>query len=133
MFENNPPSAVNTQGEIEASICEGMRRFHVEYMGRGPKQVTATLIGVLVVIRLEGVMTAAERQLVKSLPHDRGRDLLKEVRTKLIESARPTLEAMILDAAGVSALSLHHDISTTTGEEIVVFTLSELPAVREKR
>ena len=28
---------------------------------------------------------------------------------------------------GVKVLTLHHDISTTTGEEVVVFTLTESP------
>jgi uncharacterized protein YbcI len=79
------------------------------------------------------VLTAAEQHLVKSLPQDRGRDLLKEVRTKLIESAREALETLVDEATGVHALSLHHDISTTTGEEIVVFTLTESPPVRERK
>jgi len=30
-------------------------------------------------------------------------------------------------------LSLHHDISTLTGEEIVIFTLAESPLVRETK
>jgi uncharacterized protein YbcI len=40
------------------------------------------------VVRLQGVLTAAEKQLVKSLPDVKGRDLLKQVRTHLIETAR---------------------------------------------
>jgi uncharacterized protein YbcI len=30
-------------------------------------------------------------------------------------------------------VSLHHDISTTTGEEIVLFTLAEAPDYRETK
>jgi uncharacterized protein YbcI len=37
-------------------------------MGRGPKEIHAHLIGGLLVVRLQGVLTAAEQQLVKSLP-----------------------------------------------------------------
>ena len=40
-----------------------------------------------------------------------------------IERARPLLEAMIQEVTGAKVLSLHHDISTVTGEEVVVFTL----------
>src|SRR5438477_9711843 len=100
--------AMKTQGEIEAAICEGMRRFELEYMGRGPKDIHAHLIGDLLVIRLKGVLTAAEQQLVKALAAEKGRDLLKQVRTHLIETARPLLEAMIQGVAGVKVLSLHH-------------------------
>ncbi|HLJ97765.1 MAG TPA: DUF2294 domain-containing protein, partial [Gemmataceae bacterium] len=86
---------MKSQGEIEAAICEGITRFEQEYMGRGPKDIHTHLIGDLLVVRLQGVLTAAEQQLVKSLPAEKGRDLLKQVRTHLIEAARPVMEAMV--------------------------------------
>jgi uncharacterized protein YbcI len=124
---------MNTQGEIEAAICQGMSRFEQEYMGRGPKRIHCHLIGDLVVVRLTGVLTAAEQQLVKSLPAEKGRDLLKQVLTHLIETARPLMEVMIKDITAVAVLSVHHDISTTTGEELVIFTLASSPEVRETK
>jgi uncharacterized protein YbcI len=124
---------MKTQGEIEAAICDGINRFEQEYMGRGPKDVRTHLIGDLLVVRLQGVLTAAEQQLVKTLPAEKGRDLLKQVRTQLIETARPVMEAMVQEVTGVEVLGLHHDISTVTGEEIVVFTLAEPPLFRETR
>ena len=86
---------MKTQGEIEAAICEGITRFEQDYMGRGPKDIHAHLIGDLIVVRLKGVLTAAEQQLVKALAAEKGRDLLKQVRTHLIETARPVMEAMV--------------------------------------
>ena len=124
---------MKTQGEIEAAICDGISRFEQDYMGRGPKDIHAHLIGDLLVVRLQGVLTAAEQQLVKSLPAEKGRDLLKQVRTHLIETARPVMEAMVQEVTGARVLSLHHDISTVTGEEVVVFTLAESPLFRETR
>jgi uncharacterized protein YbcI len=122
---------MKTQGEIEAATCDGIARFEQEYMGRGPKDIHAHLIGDLLLIRLQGVLTAAEQQLVKTVQPEKGRDLLKQVRTQLIEMARPVLVAMIHEITGVKVVSLHHDISTTTGEQVVVFTLAEAPALRE--
>jgi len=124
---------MKTQGEIEAAICEGMTRFEQEYMGRGPKDIRTHLIGDLLVVRLQGVLTAAEQQLVKTLPAEKGRDLLKQVRTHLIETARPVMEAMVEEITGAKVLSLHHDISTVTGEELVLFALAESPHFREKK
>ena len=124
---------MKTQGEIEAAICEGISRVEQDYMGRGPKDIQAHLLGDLLVVRLQGVLTAAEQHLVKSLPAEKGRDLLKQVRTHLIETARPVMEAMVQEITGVTVLSLHHDISTVTGEEVVVFTLSESPIIRAGR
>ena len=124
---------MRTQGEIEAAICEGINRFEQEYMGRGPKDIHTFLIGDLLVVRLRGVLTAAEQQLAKSPPAGRGRELLKQVRTQLIETARPVLEAMVQEVTGVKPLSLHHDISTITGEEVMLFTLPESPLFREAK
>src|SRR5208282_3593776 len=103
---------MKTQGEIEAAICEGITRFEQDYMGRGPKHIHAHLIGDLLVVRLQGILTAAEQQLVKSLPVEKGRDLLKEVRTQLIETGRPVLVALVEEVTGATVVSLHHDIST---------------------
>jgi uncharacterized protein YbcI len=124
---------MKSQGEIEAAVCEGIGRFQQEYMGRGPKDIHTHLIGDLLVVRLQGVLTAAEQQLVKTLPAEKGRCLLKEVRTQLMETARPALETMVQDITGVQVLSLHHDISTVTGEEVILFTLAAAPAFREAK
>ena len=122
---------MKTRGEIEAAVCDGITRFEQEFMGRGPKDIRAHLIGDLLVVRMQGVLTAAEQHLVSTLPPEKGRDLLKQVRTQLIETARPLLESMIRDVTGVDAISLHHDISTVTGEEVVLFALTKSPGVRE--
>jgi uncharacterized protein YbcI len=124
---------MRTRGEIEAEICAGVSRFGQEYMGRGPKDIHAHLIGDLLVVRLKGVLTVAEQQLVKALPAEKGRDLLKQVRTHLLETARPVLEALVREVTGAKVLSLHHDISTATGEEVVLFTLAKAPLFREAR
>jgi uncharacterized protein YbcI len=124
---------MKTQGEIEAAICEGISRFEQEYMGRGPKDIHAHVIGDLLVVRLRGVLTTAEQQLVKTLQADKGRGLLKQVRTQLMETARPALATMVQEITGVKVVSLHHDISTATGEEVVLFTLAESPVFRETK
>jgi uncharacterized protein YbcI len=124
---------MKTQGETEAAICEGVRRFEQGYMGRGPKDIQTYLIGDLLVVRLQGILTEAERHMVGTLPGDKGRDLRNQVMIQLIETARPMLEAMIQEATGVKVLSLHHDISTVNGEEIVVFTLAVPPGLRRRQ
>ncbi len=122
-----------TQGEIEAAVCEGISRFEQEYMGRGPKHIHCHLLNDFIVVRLQGVLTAAEQQLVHTLPSSKGRDLLKQVRSQLIETARPLLEALVNNITSTTVVSLHHDISTATGEEVILFSLSGPPAVRETK
>jgi uncharacterized protein YbcI len=110
-----------------------MSRFEAEQMGRLPKSVRAHLAGDMLVVRLAGVLTAAEQHLVNVHRGDKGRDLLKGVRIQLIEAARPIVELMVEEIVGVKVLSLHHDISTVTGEEVVLFTLVEAPDLRRTK
>jgi uncharacterized protein YbcI len=124
---------MKTQGEVEAAVCEGVSRFEQDYMGRGPKDIRAHVLGDLLVVRLQGVLTAAEQHLVKSLTPEKGRDLLKKVRTHLIETARPVMEALVEKVTGVKVVTMHHDISTLTGEEVILFTLAESPITRDAK
>jgi uncharacterized protein YbcI len=125
--------SIKTQGEIEAAICERIIRIQQDHLGRGPKDIRAHLIGDFVVVRLQGVLTAPEQHLVKSLPAEKGRGLLKQFRSQLIETARAIMEEMIREVTGVKVLSLHHDISTVTGEEVLLFTLAESPDYRQPK
>ena len=119
-----------TQGEMEAAVCDGISKFQLEYMGRGPKDIRCFLINDLLLIRLQGVLTAAEQHLVRTQSPEKGRDLLKDVRTQLIEIARPALESVIKTITGSKVVSLHHDISTVIGEEVILFSLDSTPVFR---
>jgi CheY-like chemotaxis protein len=118
-IRNERQSKTLTQVESEAAICEGVIRFQEEYLGWRSERIHIHFIKELLVVRIVGVLTMAEKQLVKSSSPDNGRDLIKQVRKQLLELARPI--------AGVKVLSMHHDISTVTGEEMVVFSLAGTP------
>jgi hypothetical protein len=64
---------------------------------------------------------------------EKGRTLVKQMRSQLIEAVRPVIEAMIQQTTGVKVVSLHHDISTVTGEEVLLFTLAESPDCRQPK
>ncbi len=111
-----------TKGQIEAQIGEAIIKFEKEYMGRGPIETKAYIIKDMVFVRLKGVLTPAEEQLTKS---PEGADLIKRTRMQLMESARVLLENMITGITGCQVQSLHTDISTKTGERVIVFTLDK--------
>jgi uncharacterized protein YbcI len=121
---------LKTQGEVEATVCDSMTRFMQEFMGRGPKEIRAHLIGDLLIVRLKGILSAGETSLAAVLPAEKGRDLLKGVRKHLIEASRDRFEQMIEISCGTLCVSMHHDVSTVTGEEVFVFTLHTPPALR---
>jgi len=112
-----------TKGQVEAEISEAIIKFEKEYMGRGPDETKTYIFDDLIMIRLQRVLTPAEQQLANSDGDAKGRTLIKQVRRELLEKARPLLEAMVRDITGQRINSMHTDISTATGERIIVFTL----------
>ena len=128
-----PQQTVRSQGEIEAAIADGISGFMLAFMGRGPKSISVHLINDLVIVRVHGVLTAAEKHLFETLEPQKGRDLFKGLRTHLVESSRARLEMVIKDSCRTPCVSMHHDISTTTGEEVFVFRLAESPTMRAAR
>jgi len=119
-----------SRGEAEAEISQAIVKFEREYMGRGPEEAKVFIFEDIVFIRLRGVLTPAEKQLVKVEDSITGRKLIKEVRQELLEKARVLLETIIIDTLGFKVKSLHTDISTATGERIIVFTLEGKPEFR---
>ena len=109
-----------TKGQIESQISEAIIKFEKEYMGRGPKETKTYIIKDMIFIRLKGVLTPAEEQLAKTTD---GSELIKKTRIQLLEGARLLLENIISDITGYQVKSLHTDISTKTGERIIIFIL----------
>ena len=118
---------MKSRGELEAEISQAVIRFKKEYMGRGPLGVRTYLLDDLALVRLQGVLTVAEQKLAEVEEGSRGRDLIKRMRLELIEHGRPLLDAVVQDILGVRVLSLHTDISTRTGESVLLFTLAGRP------
>jgi uncharacterized protein YbcI len=119
-----------TRGELEAEVSAAVTRFKREYMGRGPQDVRTYLLDDLALVRLKGVLTPAEQRLAQVEDPHRGRDLIKQLRVELIEHGREILEREVAAILGVSVVSLHTDVSTRTGESIILFTLAARPPCR---
>jgi uncharacterized protein YbcI len=117
-----------TKGQLEAEICEAVIKFEKEYMGRGPLETKAYIIDDMVLVRLKNVLTQAELKLADAADRRDGRELIKRIRITLLEQGRPLLEAAVEKIVGVKVKSLHTDISTVTGERVVIFSLVSLPA-----
>jgi uncharacterized protein YbcI len=123
------PKNNKTKGQVEAEISEAIIKFEKEYMGRGPDETKTYIIGDMVLVRLRGVLTPAEKQLAKTDDNLKGRDLIKQVRIELLEKARVLLENIILDVLGKKVITMHTDISTITGERVIIFILESAPQI----
>ena len=112
----------STRGQVEAALSNAIIQFEKEHLGRGPAEARAFIIEDMIIVRLRGVLTPAETTLAKTID---GHRLVKRVRQELLEGSRPLLEAIVQDETGIQLVSLHTDVSTKTGERIIVFTLAE--------
>ena len=109
-----------TRGETEAEMTQAVIKFEKEYLGRGPLDARTFFIQDMILVRLRGIITPAERKLAESRE---GQNLVKETRRQLFESSRPLIEEMVTQIIGCQLVSLHTDMSVKTGERIIVLTV----------
>ena len=121
-----------SKGQLEAEISDTITRFEKEYMGRGPLETRTYLLEDMVIIRLRGVLTPAEQQLISGDHAERGRQLVKQMRSELLEGARTLLEAVIKSITRRNVISLHTDISTSRSERVILFVLDGKPEYEER-
>jgi CheY-like chemotaxis protein len=129
-IRNVQKSETLTRVDCEAAICAGMLRCQEEYMGWRSERIRTYFVKDLLVVRMGGALSLAEHQLCKKMPTEKGRDLIKQVRKQLMELARATMESIISRVTGVKVISMHHDLSVVTGEEVVLFSLVTEPRFR---
>jgi uncharacterized protein YbcI len=110
-----------TRGQLEAEFTKAIIKFEKEYLGRGPVEARTFFIQDMILVRLRGILTPAELKLAESRE---GQILVKETRRQLFETSRTLLEGMVQEIVGCNLVSLHTDMSTKTGERIVVLTLN---------
>ena len=113
---------IKSTGEIEDDINKAMVQFEKEYMGRGPSEVKTHIFEDMIFVRLKGVLTRAEQQLTKGPD---GIELIKKVRASLLETAQPLLYEVVREITGLNVITLHTDISTKSGERVIIFTMEE--------
>ena len=114
-----------SKGQIEATISEAIIRFEKEFMGRGPLEAKSYIIDDMILVRLKNVLTQAELMLAEASDNTNGRELIKKIRITLLEQGRGLLESAIEQIIQTKIVSLHTDISTITGERIILFSLAE--------
>jgi uncharacterized protein YbcI len=109
-----------TKAQIEAVVTDALTQFERTYLGRGPREARTFIVEDLVIVRLKGVLSPAEQQLSTE---PGGTELIKQVRSRLIEGSRHELARLVALHTGVPVATMHTDISTRTGERVFVFGL----------
>lgn len=116
---------MKSQGEIEAVICEKVSRLQRDFWGRGPNEICSHLFNSLLIVHIRGSLMPFEKHL-----NDRV-EIIKQFRSQTMILLRPNLSQIISENTDTELVSLHHDISTVTGEELIVFSLNKSPSFRQ--
>lgn len=122
---------MKTKGQLESEIAAAIIKFEREFMGRGPEETRAYIVDDMILVRLRGVLTPAEKNLAMLESRTIGRRLVKQARIELLEGGRSDVEKLIHTITGCHVVSLHTDLSTRTGERIIVLTLDKPPIFRK--
>lgn len=109
-----------SKGFIEAEISKAITQWEKDYLGRGSIVVKADILRDMIVVTLQGVLTPAEYSVCET---KEGRLSIKRIRSDLVESGIEGLNEIILKITGEEVKSFHTDISTRTGERVMVFKL----------
>ncbi|MDQ0255711.1 uncharacterized protein YbcI [Evansella vedderi] len=110
-----------SKGFIEAEISKALTQWEKDYLGRGSVSVKTDILRDMVIVTLQGVLTPAEYSLCQT---KEGKATVKKTRSDLVETGVPTLKETIFSITEMEVKSFHTDISTKTGERLMVFKLS---------
>ena len=110
-----------SKGTIESEISRALTQWEKDYLGRGSLQVKSDILRDMIIVTLRGILTPAEYSLCKD---KEGLLSIKNTRTSLVESGIEDLKEMVRNITDLDVVSFHTDLSTRTGERVMVFRLS---------
>jgi uncharacterized protein YbcI len=105
---------------MEDRVSKMITQWEKEYLGRGPLSVKSDIVRNMIIVSLKGILTPAEKELVKNPD---GLLSIKKIRADLVESGSKQLKQLINEITNAHVISFHTDISTKTGERLMVFIL----------
>jgi len=110
-----------TKGKLEAEISKALTQWEKDFLGRGSVTVKTDILRDMVIVVLRGILTPAEYKLCQTAE---GILSIKKIRADLVEAGRDKLGEIIKKQTDEEVITFHTDISTKTGERIMIFKLS---------
>ena len=108
------------KGQVESEISKALTQWEKDFLGRGSVTVKTDILRDMVIVVLKGILTPAEYKLSET---PEGILSIKKIRANLVESGRDKLGEIIADKTGEQVISFYSDISTRTGERVMIFKL----------
>ncbi|MFD2680077.1 DUF2294 domain-containing protein [Bacillus seohaeanensis] len=109
-----------SKGSIESEISKAITQWEKDYLGRGSISCKTDILRDMVIVNLQGILTPAEYTVCETKD---GMLTIKKTRSELVESGVENLKDIVLTVTGEKVKSFHTDISSRTGERLMVFKL----------
>jgi uncharacterized protein YbcI len=111
---------MKSKGSIESEISKALTQWEKDYLGRGSVSVKTDILRDMIIVNLMGVLSPAELTICGT---KEGMISIKRIRSDLVESGIEGLKDIIRNITGEETKSFYTDISTVTGERVMVFKL----------
>ena len=108
------------KGTYESEISKAITQWEKDFLGRGSLSVKTDILRDMIIVSLQGVLTQAEYKVCET---NEGLLTIKKTRSKLVESGIDALNEIVLSITGESVKGLHTDLSSRTGERVMIFKL----------
>ncbi|MFU1769970.1 DUF2294 domain-containing protein [Mammaliicoccus sciuri] len=109
-----------TKGACESKISKAITQWEKEYLGRGSLSVKTDILRDMIIVDLQGVLTPAEYSVCET---QEGLLSIKRTRSKLVESDMDHLYQMIFEITQQDVKSFHTNLSSRTGERMMIFKM----------
>ena len=111
-----------SKGMYEAEISKAITQWEKDFLGRGSLSVKTDILRDMIIVNLQGILTPAEYRVCET---QEGLLNIKRTRSELVESGQDDLMQLVFKITGTEVKSFHSDLSTITGERIIVFKLDK--------
>ena len=109
-----------TKGYCESTISKAITQWEKEYLGRGSLSVKTDILRDMIIVDLQGILTPAEYKVSET---KEGLLSIKRTRSTLVESDVSHLYEIIFNITNEKVDSFHTDLSSRTGERMMIFKM----------
>jgi len=109
-----------SKGSIESEISKSITQWEKDFLGRGSVSVKTDILRDMIIVNLQAILTPAEYTVCET---KEGMLTIKKTRSELVESGIEELKDMIRTITGEEVKSFHTDLSSRTGERVMIFKM----------
>ena len=110
-----------TREQIADAVARAIRGFNADVLEEVASRVDVSMVDDLIIVRLYGVLTPAERRLAGSPD---GPALIKQFRSRLLDNERPRLVRAIAELTQLEVQEVFTDVHVASRQQVIVLAFA---------